>query len=66
MDFVEKARVRLEHWLSHNDHHLEEYEDFASQLESAGKSESARHIREMVKHAALSQECMKKALKALD
>ena len=65
MDFVEKARVRLEHWLSHNDHHLEEYEDFAQQLESAGNSESAGHIREMVEHASLSTECMRKALKAL-
>jgi len=65
MDFVAKARVRLEHWLSHNDHHLEEYADFAQQLESAGNLESAGHIREMVEHAALSAECMRKALKAL-
>jgi hypothetical protein len=66
MDFVEKAKVRLEHWLSHNDHHLEEYQDFAEQLETAGKSESARLIRDMVDHAALSAECMRKALRALD
>lgn len=66
MEFVEKAKIRLEHWLSHNEHHLEEYEDFAEQLESAGKSESARLIREMVDHSALSSECMKKALRALD
>ncbi len=66
MDFVEKARVRLEHWLSHNDHHLEEYRDFAEQLESAGKKESASHIREMVDAAERSAECMRKALQALD
>lgn len=65
MDFVAKARVRLEHWLSHNDHHLEEYEEFAKQLESGGKTESAKHIREMVDHVARSTECMRKALAAL-
>ena len=33
MDFIEKTKVRLEHWISHNEHHLEEYEMFAKQLE---------------------------------
>ncbi len=33
MDFIEKARVRLEHWIHHSDHHNEEYEMFADQLE---------------------------------
>lgn len=66
MEFKEKARMRLEHWLSHNEHHLEEYRGFAAELEAAGKSESAVHIREMAEHAARSTECMKKALGALD
>ena len=65
MDFVEKAKVRLEHWLSHNDHHIEEYGEFAEQLEQAGKSESAGHIREMADHVARSTECLKKAIAAL-
>ncbi len=66
MDFVGKAKVRLEHWLTHNHQHLEEYEDFARQLESSGKSESAKHIREMMDHVARSTECMRKALEALN
>ena len=37
MDFVEKALVRLNHWIAHNDSHQEEYEKFAAQLEEAGK-----------------------------
>ena len=65
MEFSEKARIRLEHWLSHNEHHLEEYKGFADLLEEAGKSESAKYIREMVNHSVLSTECMKKALRAL-
>jgi hypothetical protein len=65
MEFSEKAKIRLEHWLSHNEHHLQEYRGFAELLDSAGKTESARHVREMVDHEVLSTECMKKALRAL-
>jgi hypothetical protein len=65
MEFTERARMRLEHWLSHNEHHLLEYRSFTEQLESAGQSESAGHIREMMDHAVRSTECMRKALRAL-
>lgn len=65
MDFVEKAKIRLEHWVTHNDHHHEEYEMFADQLEREGKSESARHIREMMALTSECTDCLRKALKAL-
>ncbi|MBW1735976.1 MAG: hypothetical protein JRJ69_00150 [Deltaproteobacteria bacterium] len=66
MDFIEKAKIRLQHWISHNEHHLEEYELFAEQLESEGNAQSAGHIREMVDLTAKSTDCLRKALKALD
>ncbi len=66
MDFVEKSRTRLEHWITHNDHHQEEYEMFAEQLQDAGKKESAENIREMAQLTAKSTDCLRKALKALD
>ena len=65
MDFVEKARIRVEHWLTHNDHHQEEYEMFAEQLGDAGKKESAEHVREMIELAARCNECLRMALKSL-
>jgi hypothetical protein len=65
MDFVEKARIRLENWTSHNDQHVEEYDRFADQLEEAGKAESANHVREMIQFAAKGTECLRKALAAL-
>ncbi|MBW1668814.1 MAG: hypothetical protein JRJ66_12330 [Deltaproteobacteria bacterium] len=65
MEFAEKARLRLEHWITHNDHHLEEYEMFADQLEEAGRIESARHVREMIELTAKSTESLRRALKAL-
>jgi hypothetical protein len=66
MEFIEKAKVRLDHWIHHSDHHNEEYEMFADQLEEAGKSECAGYIREMMDLTSKSVECLRKALNALD
>lgn len=66
MDFVEKARIRLEHWITHNEHHQEEYEVFAKQLQEAGKKESEENIRKMMRLAEESTNCLRKALKALE
>ena len=65
MDFIEKAQLRLEHWITHNDHHQEEYEMFAEQLDTAGKKDSSIHVREMIALTAESTECLRKALKTL-
>jgi hypothetical protein len=65
MDSVDKAKIRLEHWISHNEHHDEDYENFIRELEEAGKKESAGYIREMMELSTRSTECLKKALKAL-
>ena len=66
MEFVEKSRIILERWISHSEHHLEEYEAFANELEGAGKVESAKAVREMAELTSKSTECLKMALKALD
>jgi hypothetical protein len=66
MDFIEKARIRLENWITHNDNHNEEYEIFTEQLEAAGKKESSEHLREMIELTAKSNECLRKALNALE
>jgi hypothetical protein len=65
MDSVDKAKIRIEHWISHNEHHSEDYEGFIRELEEAGKTESARYIREMLDLSSRSTECLKNALKAL-
>ena len=66
MEFIEKSKIILDRWISHSDHHLEEYEAFADELEGAGKVESARAVREMAELTSKSTECLKRALKALD
>jgi len=65
MDFIEKAKIRITNWMHHNEQHQEEYELFAEQLEKEGKSESARHIREMAALTDRTNECLKKALLGL-
>ena len=66
MEFIEKARIRLDHWISHNDQHQDEYAVFAEELEGAGKADSARYIREMMELTSKSTECLRKALKGLE
>jgi hypothetical protein len=66
MDFLEKAHVRLNHWIAHNENHQEEYERFAAELEEAGKPASALQIREMVILSKRSNECLRKALQSLE
>jgi primosomal protein N'' len=66
MEAVEKTIVRLRHWMSHNEHHLSEYEKVAADLEAAGHEASAAQIREMVALSKTSNECLEKALQALE
>jgi hypothetical protein len=65
MEFVEKAKIRLESWITHNEHHQEEYEMFAEQLEDANQKQSADWVREMLELTAKSTECLRKALASL-
>ncbi|MBW1914817.1 MAG: hypothetical protein JRI86_07770 [Deltaproteobacteria bacterium] len=65
MEFLEKARIRLEHWIHHNEHHGEDYEEFANELDEAGKGKSSEYIKEMIGLTKKTTECLKKALEAL-
>ena len=65
MDFLEKARIRMEHWIAHNSQHQEEYELFARQLEDAGRKKSAEHVRNMIGLTARSSDCLRKAVEEL-
>jgi hypothetical protein len=65
MEIVDKARIRLEHWITHNDHHESEYAQFAEELERAGLDISAAELKRMIEFNAKSNECLRKALDAL-
>lgn len=65
MDFTEKAKVRLEHWLEHNDEHLQQYEAFARELKAGGKTECAEKILEAAELTARGSESLRRAIEAL-
>lgn len=62
MEAIERARLKLEEWIHHLSHHMEDYQKLASELETLGKRESPSQIRQAVD---LTSEHLKKALKAL-
>jgi hypothetical protein len=65
MDFPERAKIRIEHWLKHNESHIGEYEQFAEQLEAAGMQNGAGLIREMIVWTAKGNDCLHEALKTI-
>ena len=65
MDFEEKAKIRLERWLVHNEEHMADYGKFADQLESAGMKASATHLREMIAWSEKGNDCLRRALEHL-
>ena len=65
MEFEEKARIRLEHWIHHSEDHHQEYVSFARELEEAGKTASAQHLKDMIDLTTRTTGCLKKAMKAL-
>jgi hypothetical protein len=66
MEFDERAKIRVEHWIKHAADHLKEYEQFADELEKEGNTESARHIRETAVLTAQSTNCLDNALLSLN
>jgi hypothetical protein len=62
MDDVEKSKIRLSHWISHNLEHLKGYEEVAGLLESQRLIAVAETIRRGV---GLVQEANKEFEKAL-
>ena len=65
MDTLEKARVRMQHWIEHNDQHQQEYEAFAQELEQAGKKDAAAEVRALSELTAKGSEHLRQAIAAL-
>ncbi len=65
MDFKEKAQIRLQHWLSHNEDHARDYRRFADELEAAGLAASGQAVREMADCTEKGNACLRAALHAL-
>jgi len=65
MDFQQKAKIRIERWLEHSHHHIEEYEAFARELEREGKKEAADRIRDMIRLTGEADHKLKEVLELI-
>ena len=65
MDFPEKAKIRVEHWLKDNESHIAQYNQFVEQFEAAGMQAVAVHIREMIAWTTKGNACLREALKVI-
>jgi hypothetical protein len=62
MDNVEKLRVLLQHWIEHNDGHVEEFEKWRATMTEDAKQSLAAHIGDAVAAMAIVNEKLTKAL----
>ncbi len=62
MEYTEKVRKRLEHWLEHNEKHIEEYKKLAAELKTKGYDSAANYILKLVEHTNRMNEEIKNAL----
>lgn len=65
MDFKEKAKIRMEHWLAHGRSHGDDYAKFTRELTEAGQTDSAAAMEEMARLNDESLKALEKALEAL-
>ncbi|GAB6888549.1 hypothetical protein JCM13304A_20480 [Desulfothermus okinawensis JCM 13304] len=65
MEYIEKVRKRLEHWMEHNEKHMEEYKKLAEELKSNGLDSAAHYIMNLVKHTENMNREIEEALKNL-
>jgi hypothetical protein len=66
MDLIEKARIRINHWIQHNEAHEGEYKSFAEELQAAGLAECSRQVLETAKLTSQGSEALRRALKAIE
>lgn len=62
MNDIEKLRVLLQHWIEHNDGHVQEFEKWRVTMTEGGKQSLAGHIGDAVAAMATVNEKLTRAL----
>jgi len=65
MDDIQKSKVRLAHWIEHNEDHLKGYEEVAGLLEREGKPTVALKIRKGIESIKAANREFEQALQEL-
>jgi len=62
MDNVEKLRVMLQHWIEHNNGHVDEFEKWRQTMTEEGQASLAAHIAEAIQTMTTVNKQLEKAL----
>ncbi len=62
MNELEKLRHLLEHWIEHNDAHVQTYTEWADKADSMGKHELSLIIKDIADNSKKLDELFKKAI----
>jgi hypothetical protein len=62
MDETQKNVIRIKHWLTHNKDHISGYMEAAAQLEKAGHSKAAEHLKNGIELVKKADEAFEAAL----
>ncbi len=65
MDDVQKSRIRLSHWIDHNEDHLNGYREVAQLLKALGRTAAAVRIDEGVRLTEDANRAFREALAEL-
>ncbi|MFH0822752.1 MAG: hypothetical protein V2B18_08360 [Pseudomonadota bacterium] len=65
MDEIQKNRIRIKHWITHNDDHLKGYEEVAATLRSHGQNDAADKIENAAEFIGSANRAFEEALECL-
>ncbi len=63
MDERKKLSVMIEHWIEHNDEHMEEYKKWAHKAEELGLKSVRKEIEEAIESLSQSNHHLERALR---
>ncbi|MBI5409701.1 MAG: hypothetical protein HZA14_10085 [Nitrospirae bacterium] len=66
MTDLEKLKHLLEHWMEHNEAHVQTYGEWASKADSLGKGEIAVLLRQVIDESNKLKALLKKAAENLE
>ena len=66
MDEIKKMSIVIEHWIEHNQSHMDEYRKWARRADELGLKQITVEIEEAIRALSLSNRHLEKALKAVE
>ncbi len=65
MEDIKRLSIVIDHWIEHNQSHIEEYKKWAKMAESMGLASVMEEIKNAIEKLKQCNNCLEMALKAL-